>query len=128
MTWAYEHRFASERILGAEADDIRLEFRLPGADANPYLVLTAVLASVRDGLARQTDPGPALVGNPYEKPATGIAQDLGQAVDAMDAATFPREVVGTSTIDHYLTLTRWEWSTFLDSVSEWDRVRYFDLI
>jgi glutamine synthetase len=128
MTWAYEHRFASVRVLGAEADDIRLEFRLPGADANPYLVLTALLASVRDGLTRQTDPGPALIGNPYEKPATGIAQDLGQAVDTLAAGTFAREVVGDSTVEHYLALTRWEWSQFLDSVSEWDRVRYFDLI
>ena len=83
---------------------------------------------MRDGLTRRTDPGPALVGNPYEKPATGIAQDLGQAVDALAAGTFAREVVGESTVEHFLALTRWEWSQFLDSVSEWDRVRYFDLI
>ncbi|MFZ0160479.1 MAG: glutamine synthetase family protein [Kineosporiaceae bacterium] len=126
-TWGMDHRFCSVRVIGHHPDDLRLEFRLPGADANPYLVLTALLASVRDGLTRASDPGPATTGNPYDHPAGG-PQHLGEAVAAFASSAFARATFADQVVDHYATLGRFEWDRFLDSVTDWERERYFELI
>ncbi len=126
-TWGVDHRFCSVRVVGHHPADLRLEFRLPGADANPYLVLTALLASVRDGLAQGSDPGPATTGNPYDHPAGGPAH-LGEAVAAFASSAHARSVVGAPVVEHYATLGRFEWDSFLDTVTDWERERYFELI
>jgi len=126
-TWGMDHRFCSVRVIGHHPNDLRLEFRLPGADANPYLVLTALLASVRDGLTRASDPGPATTGNPYDHPAGG-PQHLGEAVAAFASSAFARATFADQVVDHYATLGRFEWDRFLDSVTDWERERYFELI
>jgi glutamine synthetase len=126
-TWGMDHRFCSVRVIGHHPGDLRLEFRLPGADANPYLVLTALLASVRDGLTRASDPGPATTGNPYDHPAGG-PQHLGEAVAAFASSAFARATFADQVVDHYATLGRFEWDRFLDSVTDWERERYFELI
>ena len=55
-TWGIDHRFVSVRVVGHTADAIRLEFRLPGADTNPYLTLAGLVASIVDGLDNEIDP------------------------------------------------------------------------
>jgi glutamine synthetase len=61
--WGYENRSTAIRVpLGGGADR-RLEFRLPGTDANPYLTLAAALAGMHHGLVETLDPGPAATGN-----------------------------------------------------------------
>src|SRR5690606_39240418 len=52
-TWGWDNRTTSVRVVGRRPKDLRFEFRLPGADTNPYLTLTALLASARDGIGRQ---------------------------------------------------------------------------
>ena len=126
-TWGIDHRFCSVRVVGHRPEDLRMEFRLPGADANPYLVLAALLASVREGLAAGTDPGEPVTGNPYDAPSGG-PDHLGEAVAAFATSGFARATFGDSVVDHYATLGRFEWTRFLDAVTDWERTRYFDLI
>ena len=128
LTWGVDHRFCSVRVVGHRPDDLRLEFRLPGADANPYLVLAGLLASVRDGIANGTDPGPATSGNPYDSAAEGIPQQLGDAAAAFRASAFARGSFGTDVVDHHATLADFEWGRFLDTVTDWERTRYLELI
>src|SRR5690606_21926787 len=47
--------------------NVRIEHRIAGADANPYLVTAAVLAGMLQGLRDKGDPGPPTVGNAYEQ-------------------------------------------------------------
>jgi glutamine synthetase len=62
-SWGYENRTTAIRVPLGDGQDRRLEFRLPGADANPYLTLAAVLAGIHHGLVNAVDPGPACTGN-----------------------------------------------------------------
>lgn len=55
--WGWGDRTAALRLIEGEPRAIRMELRVPGADANPYLVLAALLAGIRDGLERKLDPG-----------------------------------------------------------------------
>ncbi len=128
QTWGIDHRFTSVRVVGHTPASIRLEFRLPGADTNPYLTLAGLLASIRSGLAGALDPGPPETGNPYERPPGAIPQHLGEAVERFAASDWVRGVFGDALVDHYATLGRFEWEQFLDGVTDWERRRYLDVI
>ncbi len=59
-TWGYNHREVALRIPVSAPENRRVEHRVAGADANPYLVTAAVLAGVHRGLSQKIDPGPAI--------------------------------------------------------------------
>jgi len=56
-SWGYNNRLVSLRIPVSGLDDTRIEHRVAGADANPYLVMAAIMAGLHHGLTRQCDPG-----------------------------------------------------------------------
>lgn len=60
QSWAYDHREASLRIPVSSESNRRIEHRIAGADANPYLVLAAVLAGIHHGLSNEINPGAPL--------------------------------------------------------------------
>lgn len=128
-TWGEDNRTTSVRLVGHRPRDRRLEFRLPGADTNPYLTLAALLASVRDGIATGADPGPATTGNGYERAVDpDLPRHLGDAARAFAASGFVAAELGKEVVDHYGVLLDHEWSSFLSAVSDWDLRRYFDKI
>lgn len=65
--WGFNNRTVAMRIPHSDPGNTRIEHRIAGADANPYLVTAAVLAGILRGLDEQGDPGPAIVGNAYEQ-------------------------------------------------------------
>jgi len=65
--WGFNNRTVAMRIPHGKATDTRIEHRIAGADANPYLVTAAVLAGMLHGLEHKGDPGPPIVGNAYEQ-------------------------------------------------------------
>jgi glutamine synthetase len=65
--WGFNNRTVAMRVPYSDPDNVRVEHRIAGADANPYLVTAAVLAGMLDGLEHGHDPGPPVVGNAYEQ-------------------------------------------------------------
>ncbi|GMU45054.1 MAG: glutamine synthetase [Xanthomonadales bacterium] len=65
--WGYNNRTVAMRIPHSDPANTRIEHRIAGADANPYLVTAAVLAGMLHGLQNGFDPGPPIVGNAYEQ-------------------------------------------------------------
>src|SRR5205807_185850 len=68
-SWGIENRSAAVRAIvhPGHPELCRLECRRPGADANPYLALAAVVASATDGIRRQASPPPAVEGDSYAR-------------------------------------------------------------
>ena len=66
-TWSINNRGSAMRVPASDPDNLRIEHRLAGADANPYLVLAWVLAGMLHGLERKLEPPPVLTGNAYEQ-------------------------------------------------------------
>jgi glutamine synthetase len=64
--WGFNNRTVSLRVLHTPAAATRVEHRIAGADANPYLVLAAVVAGIRHGISNKLDPGPESKGNAAE--------------------------------------------------------------
>ncbi len=81
-TWGYENRTAAIRIPADGGPNMRFEHRVSGADANPYLVLAALLAGVLHGIENKLTPPPALEGNAYLSDAPKLALGWRAALDA----------------------------------------------
>jgi glutamine synthetase len=65
--WGFNNRTVAMRIPHSDPQNLRIEHRIAGADANPYLVAAAVLAGILQGLDDQGDPGAPVTGNAYEQ-------------------------------------------------------------
>src|SRR5436189_17899 len=69
IAWSFDNRTAGFRVVG-EGDALRIECRIPGADANPYLAYAAALAAGLDGIEKRTEPPAGFTGDMY------VAADL----------------------------------------------------
>ncbi|GAA3877081.1 glutamine synthetase family protein [Leifsonia kafniensis] len=128
-TWGLDNRSVSVRVVGHKPQHMRFEFRLPGADTNPYLTLTGLLASARDGLERELTPPAMVEGNAYELPNDpAMPMHLAEAAASFAAAPFVQETYGADTVDHFRILLEHEWNVYQATVSDWDLNRYFDRI
>src|SRR5206468_3316714 len=81
----------------------------PGADVNPYLGFSAMIAAGLDGIEHATDPGPELIGNAYEAAqAEPFPSTLTEAVDLWEGSEFARRAFGEEVWKHYLNYGRTE--------------------
>ncbi len=64
-SWGFNNRTVALRIPHSDPANTRIEHRIAGADANPYLAAAAVLAGILRGLEQRPDPGPPVSGNAY---------------------------------------------------------------
>jgi glutamine synthetase len=83
-SWGLDNRTVALRVPTGSADAIRLEHRVAGADANPYLMMSAILAGVHHGLTRQIDPGEPIEGNSYEQLEQSLPNNLRDALRELD--------------------------------------------
>jgi glutamine synthetase len=72
LSWGFDSRMVSCRVLTESAESTRLEWRVPGADVDPYLAIAALLASARDGIENDGEPGEPLMGAEYERPVAPL--------------------------------------------------------
>ena len=125
VAWGEDNRTCALRVVGHGASR-RVECRLAGADVNPYLALSAMIAAGLHGMDARLDPGPAFEGNAYESDKPRVPATLRDARDAFAASTVAREAFGEDVVDHYLNAARIELEAFGASVTDWERVRGFE--
>ena len=128
-SWGRNNRYVTNRVVGHSAFTTRFEFRLPGADTNPYLTLTGLLASARDGMERRLTPPAKIVGVPENVNSdASVPTTLAEASRAMGASAFALGLVGQDRVDLFTALADHEWFKFQSSVTDWELQRYFDRI
>jgi glutamine synthetase len=86
-TWGHNNRTVALRIPTGNPIARRIEHRVAGADANPYLVLAAVLAGIHHGLSNQLAPDAPIAGNAYAQVAPSLPLSWDRALEAFAAAT-----------------------------------------
>ena len=130
ISWGWDSRMVSCRVLTESPSSTRLEWRVPGADVNPYLAIAGVLASAADGILTGADPGEPLVGEAYDAAVPPLPATLGEAFERWRGSRFAEGVFGADVVAHYAEAGRWEWERFLapEAVTEWERRRYFEVI
>ncbi len=137
-TWGMDNRTCSVRVINASRRSIRLENRVPGADANFYLVFSAMLASGLYGVERKLELPKRLDGNAYDQATVAkaleagaihsLARNLSSATDLLEHSEVAREYLGNDFVDHYVATRRWEVSEYEKAVTNWDRRRYFETV
>jgi glutamine synthetase len=128
LAWSYDNRTAGFRVVG-EGSGLRIECRIPGADANPYLALAAALASGLDGIENRIEPPQCFVGDVY---AAGnlprVPYSLSQACETFEKSAFAKRAFGDDVVEHYAHFFRTEVRAFESAVTDWERQRYFERI
>ncbi|MGH6921956.1 MAG: glutamine synthetase, partial [Geminicoccaceae bacterium] len=124
--WSRDNRTAGFRVLGA-GPSLRMECRIPGADANPYLAFAALLAAGLYGIEQQLEPGPAYTGNAYiGADIPEIPKTLREALDCLDRSAPLRAAFGDDVVDHYLLCGRWEQLEYDRRITDHELIRGFE--
>ncbi len=128
IAWSTDNRTAGFRIIGS-GPSLRIECRIPGADANPYLAFAAAVASGLDGIENMIEPPPEFSGNVYDSTeAEMVPTTLAAAVERFSASPDARRLFGDTVIDHYSHFMHQEVIAFQQSVTDWELKRYFEQI
>jgi glutamine synthetase len=116
-SWAVNNRGVALRVPVSDAENRRVEHRVAGADANPYLLAAAVLAGIHHGLTHELDPGAPLTGNAYrDRPAT-LPTTWPEAAHAFEGSCFIRDYFGEKFQDLFVTTRRGELRAFESHVT-----------
>ena len=126
--WSFDNRTAGFRLCGADTRGIRVECRVGGADLNPYLAFTALLAAGLDGIEKQMTLEPAFSGNAYDpsQKLREIPKTLRDATELLDGSPFLRAALGDEVIDHYVHTARWEQLEFDRRITDLELKRGFE--
>ena len=130
-TWGIDNRTCALRAIPGSAKSHRIEHRLPGADANPYLALAAALAAGLHGIAHGIEPDPAVGGNAYtaelpdDRQLPRVLEDAARMFTGSDVA---RDWFGDAFVEHFAASRDWEVRESRRHVSDWELARYFELI
>jgi glutamine synthetase len=125
LAWGNDNRTCGFRVLG-HGSDVRVECRIPGADANPYLAFAALLAAGLHGIENRLQPPPPVAGNAYESDVERFPGTLRGAIAAMEAGRMARAAFGDDVVDHYLHHARTEQEQFDRIVTCYERERMFE--
>lgn len=123
-TWGLDNRTTTVRVI--QAHSTRFEFRLPGADSNPYLSLAGVLASGLEGIQTRAEPPPPTTGDAY-RGNKDEAWSLQLASRALNESAFARAALGDDVVDHLVEIATFEAREFEVAVTDWETARYADL-
>ena len=137
-TWGMDNRTCAVRVINVNRGAIRIENRVPGADANFYLVFAATLASGLYGIERRLELPARLDGNAYDRATIARALERGHirslvrnltaATDLLEKSEVAREYFGDEFVEHFVATRRWEVREYEKAVTNWERRRYFELI
>ncbi|MCC7251652.1 glutamine synthetase family protein [Hyphomicrobium sp.] len=123
--WGFNNRTVALRIPAGNGAATRIEHRVAGADANPYLVVAAVLAGIAHGLKTKADPGAHAEGDAEEIDAPSTLPTAWvNALEVFERSTVVREAFGTGFHDVYTRLKQTERANFERIVTSLDHLWY----
>ena len=118
--WGVNHRVVSIRIPESDAGNLRFEHRTSGADANPYLVMAAIVAGVHHGLKNKIDPGVMIEQGAHITPKLKIPNRWEAAIDKFSRSKVLPEYLGKDYCKYYAMNRRAEEKKFHNAVSQLD--------
>ncbi|MGF1425531.1 glutamine synthetase family protein [Kitasatospora sp. LaBMicrA B282] len=126
FAWGRDNRSCAVRVVG-HGPGLHLEVRLPGADAQPYLLVSAAAAAARWGIEQHLAPPAPVTGDAYRHTTAPLVPlSLGEAVDAFEASTLAVELFGEQVVAHYALAADAELRFHERHVSDLEVARGFD--
>ncbi len=134
IAWSATNRSPLIRIPATHGTGTRIELRCPDPAANPYLALAVCLRAGLDGIANRMMPPESVDCNIFEmsreqRESCGIEEIPGtliEAIHAMEADGFIKDVLGTHTYTKYIDGKKEEWNRYRSQVTEWEIKAYLN--
>lgn len=120
LHWGLDNRSAGLRVPVSTASARRVENRLAGADANPYLLIAASLAAGLAGLEQKIPAREPLTGSGYNH-AYDLAPTFLAAHEAMRQSEMARQLLGADFVTGYCEVKMLEYQSYLNEISAWER-------
>jgi len=128
LAWGEDNRTCGFRIVG-HGENRRVENRIPGADANPYLALAASIASGLYGIDHGLELGAPFSGNAYTATAIErIPSTLPDALSRLEHSAIAEEAFGSDVLAHLTNTARQEWLAANAVVTDYELRRNFERI
>lgn len=126
-----DNRTCAIRIIPGDETSQRLEYRIGAADANPYIILAAVIASGLWGIENKTQLRPMVKGNAYQQnfdTDLKLPKTLWQSTQRLKKSSMARDYFGDEFVDHFSATREWEVREYRKHISQWELDRYFEII
>jgi len=118
--WGIDNRTAPLRMPSSEPEAMRIENRVPGADANPYLAIAASLACGFLGMTQKTKPSDPVEGSAYRYAHT-LPLHLDEALNKLNYSRPLKEIFGHRFIDAFQGVKEEEMELYRKVISSWER-------
>ncbi len=130
-TWGIDNRTCALRVITGNKQAQRVEYRVGAADANPYLILAAALASGLWGIEQGQEPEAPVEGNAYDQQFPehlSFPPTLWDAAQRLKQSTIARQILGNEFVEHFATSREWEEREFRKHITDWELNRYLEII
>jgi len=124
--WGYDNRTTAIRIPESPSEARRIEHRVAGADANPYLVLAAVLAGIWHGIENTLSPPNPIEGNAWDQEidAPALPTTMDEAISVFDKSDVLSSYLTGEFKTLFLATKVQEWNEFAKRVTEFELETY----
>jgi glutamine synthetase len=122
LEWGYDNRTTGLRIPLSGPAARRVENRIAGADANPYLAIAASLASGLAGMGENLEPSvPLPAGANGYAMEYALARSFLPALEALQNSAASRRLLGDKFVTAYTAVKELEYDSYLSEISAWER-------
>lgn len=125
IKWGRDNRTCALRLVG-QGHSLRVENRVPGGDANPYLAVAGMVAAGLDGIEKKLALEPIFTGNAYALDTSRVPTSLQEARDLWANSSWVRDTFGEDVQKHYTHMADTELDAFSRAVTDWERFRGFE--
>ncbi|MEM1314110.1 MAG: glutamine synthetase family protein, partial [Pseudomonadota bacterium] len=120
LEWGFDNRSTGLRAPRSGPEARRVENRVTGADANPYLAIAASLAAGLIGMEEGAAPRPPVQGGAYDH-ARDLPYSLLEAVELLEGSGPLKDLLGEQFVQIFGTVKRFEYDEFMTVISPWER-------
>jgi glutamine synthetase len=124
IAWGWNNRSVAVRVPASEGKSLRVEHRLSGADANPYLVLSGVLGGLLHGLRNGLRPPPPVEGNAYSQTMPQLSDDMDDAIADFENSEFIADLLGPELRKIFAEVKKVELAAFDNEITPLERSTY----
>ncbi|WPO98064.1 glutamine synthetase family protein [Pseudomonas sp. HR96] len=121
VEWGLENRTVGLRVPASTPANHRVENRLPGADANPYLAIAASLLCGYVGMVEGLEPGAPVQGRGYERRSLRLPLTIEDALERMENSAMLKGLIGAKFVQGYVAVKRAEHENYKRVISSWER-------
>ncbi len=126
IAWGHDNRTCALRVVG-HGPGLRFENRAGGADLNPYMALSALIAAGLHGVDQGLELGPVFDGDAYNAPELPrLPNSLASARELFAGSQIARDAFGEDVVAHYVNAADVELAAFGRAVTDWERYRGFE--